>query len=376
MTRHQLDTGVVSAEQLSREEVVAFLEGQLCTPEDLEALSGGAWSSAWAYRAGGEELVVRFGPEMSWYEADRMAMAFASPDLPVPEVREVGTTPSGRAYAISVRHHGRFPEDTPVEQAGAIAPALTRLLVALYRVPADPGAPVVWHQAGASAGSWREFLLAGLVDDPGKLVHGWSAALAGDQELAALSAAVTERVRALAEACPERRDLVHGDLLHGNVLVSPDALRVEAVLSWKCSVRGDFLFDAAWCSFWAPFHPGIAAADPLSGLLRAPSVRAEPGALLDAAARHHCYELHIGFTHLGWNVWIGDQAGLAATARRLAEVLERGPCSPRLQHQPCVMLRHPDAGLEHGPAAGWPTARTDPATDRRPRRAGRRPRPA
>jgi aminoglycoside phosphotransferase (APT) family kinase protein len=109
-------------------------------------------------------------------------------------------------------------------------------------------------------------------------------------------------VRALAEACPERRDLVHGDLLHGNVLVSPDARRVEAVLSWKCSVRGDFLFDAAWCSFWAPFHPGIAAAGPLSGLLRAPAVRAGPGALLDAATRHHCYELHIGFTHLGWNI--------------------------------------------------------------------------
>jgi hypothetical protein len=73
--------------------------------------------------------------------------------------------------------------------------------------------------------------------------------------------------------------------------------------------------------------PGIAAAGPLSGLLRAPGVRAEPGALRDAAARHHCYELHIGFTHLGWNLWTGDQAALAATARRLAEVLERGPLS-------------------------------------------------
>jgi aminoglycoside phosphotransferase (APT) family kinase protein len=316
---------VVSAEQVTREEVVAFLSGQPGTAEGLEALAGGAWSSAWAYRAGGEELVVRFGREVSWYEADRIAMAFGGPDLPVPEVREVGSTPSGRAYAISVRHHGRFLEDTPVEQAGALGLTLTRLLVTLYRVPAGPDAPVVWHQAGAPAGSWREFLLAGLVDDPAKPVRGWSAALAGDRGLAALSAAACERVRALAEACPERRDLVHGDLLHGNVLVSPDARWVEAVLSWKCSVRGDFLFDAAWCSFWAPFHPGIAAADPLSGLLRAPDVRARPGALLDAAARHHCYELHIGFTHLGWNVWTRDQAGLAATARRLAEVLERGP---------------------------------------------------
>ena len=316
---------MVDVEELKQQEVAAFLAGRPGTAEDLEPLSGGAWSSAWGYRAGSEELVVRFGPEVAWYEADRMAMAFAGPDLPVPHIREVGTTPSGQAYAISIRHHGRFLEDTPVELADAIAPTLTRLLVALYRVPACPGSPVVWHQADASPGSWREFLLAGLVDDPGKLVSGWSAALAGDRELAALAAAVTERVSALVDACPERRDLVHGDLLHGNVLVSPDAHRVEAVLSWKCSVRGDFLFDAAWCSFWAPFHRGIAAADPLSGLLRAPVVKAERSALLDAAARHHCYELHIGFTHLGWNVWTADQTGLAATARRLAEVLERGP---------------------------------------------------
>jgi aminoglycoside phosphotransferase (APT) family kinase protein len=316
---------VVSAGQLSREEVAAFLGGQPGGARDLEVLAGGAWSSAWAYRAGGEELVVRFGPEVSWCEADRMAMAFAGPDLPVPEVREVGRTPSGWVYAVSVRHHGRFVEDAPAGQAGAMAPALTRLLVALYRVPAGPDTPVMWHLAGVAAGSWREYLLAGLVDDPGKLVHGWSAALAGDRELAVLSAAAAGRVRALAEGCPERRDLVHGDLLHGNVLVSPDAGRVQAVLSPKCSVRGDFLFDAAWCSFWAPFHPGIAAAGPLPGLLRAPGVRAEPGALRNAAARHHCYEVHIGFTHLGWNVWTRNQAALAATARRLAEVLERGP---------------------------------------------------
>src|SRR5690348_350649 len=132
---------MVSAGQLRRADVAAFLGGRPGGAEDLEALAGGAWSSAWAYRAGGEEMVVRFGPEVSWYEADRMAMAFGGPDLPVPEVREVGMTPAGRAYAISVRHHGRFLEDTPAEQAGAITPTLTRLLVALYRAPAAPDAP-------------------------------------------------------------------------------------------------------------------------------------------------------------------------------------------------------------------------------------------
>jgi hypothetical protein len=130
-------------QQPTQEEVAAFLAQRSGggAPRDLEPLTGGAWSSAWAYRAGEEELVIRFGTERSWYEADRMAMAFSRPDLPVPQVREVGTTPTGQAYANSVRHHGQFMEDTPVERADAVAHALTRLLVALYRVPASPALP-------------------------------------------------------------------------------------------------------------------------------------------------------------------------------------------------------------------------------------------
>src|SRR5215470_5345552 len=214
---------------LTEADVAAFLSDlsdRQGAPRDLEPLTGGAWSSAWAYRAGGEELVVRFGPERSWYEADRMAMAFAGPDLPVPEIREVGTTAAGPAYAISVRHPGQFLEDTPVEQADALAPTLTRLLVALFRAPGSADGPVMWHQGGAAVSSWREFILSGLVDDPADKVSGWGAALAADPELAPLSAAVRERVTALVEACPERRDLIHGDLLHGNVLVSPDRSRI------------------------------------------------------------------------------------------------------------------------------------------------------
>ena len=101
----------------------------------------------------------------------------AGPDLPVPEVREVGRTPSGWVYAVSVRHHGRFVEDAPAGQAGAMAPALTRLLVALYRAgrpgyPGDvapggrgrrelavlsaapPGGCGPWRRAARGAGTW------------------------------------------------------------------------------------------------------------------------------------------------------------------------------------------------------------------------------
>jgi hypothetical protein len=41
--------------------------------------------------------------------------------------------------------------------------------------------------------------------------------------------------------------------------------------------------------------------------------------------RHHCYELHLGCTHLGWHAWTGDRDELHAVARRLGHILERGP---------------------------------------------------
>ena len=313
---------------LDHEYVASFLTRVHDGPiEHLELLGGGFWSSAWGYQSKGEELVVRFGENKSWYEIDRMAMAFDEPGLPVPTVRDVGIAPNGRAYAISERHRGTFLEDIPIEQAPALAQTLTGLLVALHGVPAAPDASVLWHRLDAPPISWRQFLMASLVDDPDSVVHGWSASLSSDARLSRLSLEVAERIGALVDALPERRDLVHGDLLHGNVLVSPDARRIDAVFSWKCSVRGDFLYDAAWCTFWAPWHVGIAATKPLADVLAAPTVRAEPNALVDAAERHHCYELQIGFTHLGWNIWTGNQSDLDATAKRLGEVLDRGPLS-------------------------------------------------
>jgi hygromycin-B 4-O-kinase len=318
----------MDGDALSAEEVVAFLERHHgARVEDLEALGGGWWSSAWGYRVGAEELVVRLGHDVSWYEADHQAMNFARRGLPIPQVRDVGLAFENRAYAISVRHHGIFLEDAPIEVRSTLASTLTHLLVALHSVPSGVDENVLWHQPGASPITWRQFLLSGLVDDPSSATHGWSAALSADDRLSALATGVEERIRSLVSVCPERRDLVHADLLHGNVLISPDAARVEAVFSWKCSVRGDFLYDAAWLTFWAPWHAGIAAVNPLAGLIAAASIQDDPGSLVDAALRHHCYELHIGFTHLGWNIWTNNRVDLEATARRLEEVFERGPMS-------------------------------------------------
>lgn len=306
--------GAVPTKGPDIEEVARFLTTRYGTGvANLELLHGGFWSAAYGYRVDDRELVLRFGQDRDWFETDRKAMAYNCPELPVPEVLEIGDA-FGGAYAISVRHYGRFLETVATHEADVAGPTVVRLLAALKAVPSS-----------ATPSSWRDWLMGGLIDDPSRHVSGWRRKLAGDPTVDSLFRACESRVGELVESCPERRDLVHGDLLNSNVLITDDASRVSAVFSWKCSTRGDFLFDVAWCTFWSAFHPGIAAADVFRRVVSDTSIAAEPPDLNSAAERHHCYELHIGATHLGWNTWVGDEQALQAVAAHTAAVLERGP---------------------------------------------------
>lgn len=254
---------------------------------------------------------MRLGQSADWFEIDRDAMAYAREGLPVPAVLDIGNA-FGGAYAISERYFGRFLESVGVEEATVAGPTVMRLLEALRSVPDDGGLNRTWH-------GW---LLATLQDDPTHPSGGWRETLAADAALDRLYRACESRIGELLEACPERRDLVHRDLLHGNVLITPDASKVNAVFSWKCSVRGDFLYDVACCTFWGPLaHPGIDAIDTFGRTL----ATAPAEDLVDAAIRHHCYELHIGAEHLGWYVVTKDDDWLRRDAAHLEMLLERGP---------------------------------------------------
>lgn len=299
------------------EEFLADRHGGAVT--GLEPLMGGYWSSAFGYSVNGRQLVLRLGSIREGFEADRAAMAYSSPELPVPVVLEVGDA-FGESYAISERHHGVFLEDLDPVLAEVGGQTLARLLVALYRVP---------DRVPLSSHPWRRWLLDGLVDDPGRRVSGWRHQLAADPALDRVFSACEARIATLLDACPDRRDLVHGDLLHKNVLITPDATHVTAVFSWKCSRRGDFLYDTAWCTFWGEsFHPGIAAADAWRRVTTQPAIVADSSALLHAAERHHCYELQIGASHLAWNTWVGNHDNRQRVAQHAATILERGPRAP------------------------------------------------
>ena len=290
---------------VSLDEAQSFLDSYHGVAVDgLERFSGGAWSAGFGYRAGDDELVARFGRNGDWFETDRRMHEFASADLPVPHVRDVGDAMNGTCFAISERAYGRFLEDIEPAESEALSDVVARLLRALQAVGEED-----------ADYTWRRWLLSG-IDHDGRDARWW-ARIAANAEVAPVAAAAEARIRELVDACPEKRELVHGDLLAKNVLVADDVSALNAVFSWKCSVRGDALFDIAWLTFWGAWHPGIAALD-------AWTLRADDGSP-DAATRHHCYELHIAATHLCWNTQIGDDAELMLVAARLSDLLESGP---------------------------------------------------
>lgn len=264
--------------------------------------------------------MLRLGTIPEGFEADRAAMTFSGPDLPVPTVVVIGQA-FGVGYAISERHFGRFLEDVRAEESPRSSPMLGSLLRALRAIDERPDISVSGKPADlAPQDSWRNHLLAQLVDDGTSRRAGWRATLRQDPQLERLFRACEARVTELLEACPERRHVVHGDLLYQNVLVSEDASTVTGVFSWKCSVRGDFLYDTACCTFFSPWYAGVGAADPWAATLSTLT----PDETRDAGARHHCYELTIGASHLGGYLFTNDDQNLRAAQRRLSEVLERG----------------------------------------------------
>jgi aminoglycoside phosphotransferase (APT) family kinase protein len=291
-------------------EVVEFLcANHGAEPTDLEVLEGGFWSAAYGYRLGDDELVLRLNDEPDGFRDDERAMRYGSPELPVPEMLAIGQG-LGRWFTISRRHRGRFLEEVGPDDANALGPTVVNLLAELRAVP----------DTGVNAQPWRDWLLAGITDRPDLHTSGWRTRIAADPAVERTFRAADRRIRSLSDACPDRRQLVHSDLLHHNVLVTPAADAVTAVFSWKCATWGDAVYDLAWCTFWGRWHEGIGALDLWE--LVVPTLSMSDS--VDVAVRHHVYELQIGASHLGWFATLGDEENLSRTLRRLDELLEHG----------------------------------------------------
>ena len=288
---------------------------------DVAELGRGAWSRAFSFRLGERDLVIRFGQHRVDYEIDQRALRYATADLPVPAVLEIGTALGG-AYAISERRFGRFLESLAAAEWHRLLPAFWRALDAMRAQPEQ------WPEwlldepelADGPGGRWGAQLRAALQDRPDERVSGWKATLAGFRDLDQLFRDAEGQFIHLLAHCPTSGHLIHSDLLNRNVLVAQDARQLTAVFDWSCQRRGDFLYDIAWLTFWAPWHPGLAAVDVRTAALDHYKATGVPVPRFDE--RLSCYELHIGLEHLAYNAFTHDDAELQAVARRLRTLMD------------------------------------------------------
>jgi len=285
----------------------------------VDRLAGGDWSAAYAFTLDGGERVIRFGRYREDYDKDRAAVAFGGPDLPIPEVFEIGEAFDGY-YAVSARRHGVVLEHLDRDLWRRVLPSLWRALDAMRVARADPTTMTSFVGAAWRDYRWRDWLFDALSDEAGGRVSGWRGTLAQSPDLAALFDRAERAFRGMVDDLPEDQGVVHSDLLHANVLVAAQEAQLAAVFDWGCATIGDFVYHIAWLSFWAPWYPALDSLDIVA------AARTHYGAIglevEDLEGRLSAYQLHIGLIHLAFNAFCGRNDLQGAVAARTLWVLE------------------------------------------------------
>jgi len=287
---------------------------------DVVPFDQGEWSKAFGFRHDGRDLVAKFSPLEEDFAKDRFAGRWRSPALPIPRVLELGRAFDGHVI-IAERLHGDFIDDLDGRGMRALLPSLFATLDALREADLTGTSGYgLWGADGdAPHASWSAFLLDIGVDHPSKRIAGWRAAL----EQSAVGAGPFDEayalLRTLAPRCPDARHLVHSDLLHFNVLVADD--RITGLLDWGCGLYGDFLYDVAWLTFWAPWEPAWNGID-----FRQEALRHFARIGLDVpdfAVRLRACELQIGLDGQAYQAYKGFWSDLQWTAARTLEIARR-----------------------------------------------------
>jgi hygromycin-B 4-O-kinase len=301
----------VSSPKPSLEDARAFLCDLLGSEiEGIEPLQGGHWSRAFGFRAAGRDLVARFSQYGEDFQRDRVAGGFSSADLPIPEVLDVGQGLDGY-YCVSQRAFGEMLDGLPPGRMRPVVPAVLRALDGLRGIDHAAWIDVL----GEPALSWHEQLLS--VDRENERVFGWHDRMAssptGDEPYKRALAYLREHVASL----PEGSHVVHNDLLHNNVLVAGDS--IVAVIDWGNAIIGDFLYDLAQFTFYAPWFPSMEGIDWLGHAKE--HYRTVGLDLTGIDERLRCYEAHLGLSGMAYNAFKGNWAELEANARRTQERL-------------------------------------------------------
>ncbi len=270
----------------------------------VRQLGSGAWSQAYAFAHDGGEKVIRWSHFADNFERDELAAGYSRDDLPIPEIIALGQT-GEHFYAVSPYVAGTYLETLSTAELEKSLPSLLRMLRVLRRVDLSATTGFgIWDKEGkASHSTWESFLLDDKNDSAGSLIKGWRANLAVSPVGMGVFSQLWSRFERLVEHCPDKRQLVHSDMINGNVLAADG--RITALLDWGSSIFGDALYDIAWFVFWQPWYPRFAEIDLAGQLLD--DFRSDPNANTSGLnARLLCYLAHIGLDSIAYNAFRKD----------------------------------------------------------------------
>ena len=305
---------MAKAHMVDIQQAQAFLVSHLGVDvSEIVQVGEGAWSRCFGFAYGDQNLVIRFGKYVSDFQKDRLAYKYATPDLPVPEVFEIGQAMDGY-YAISRRVYGIPLESVSAEQWLALVPAVVAMLEAMRTADlSDTEGFGGWGEDGhAGHKSWSSRLLSVGDDTPDQRGHGWRERLAESPQGEATFAWGFGLLKKVADD-DVPRNLLHCDLDNRNVLVKEN--QITGVFDWGCSIYGDHLYDLARFEFWAPWHPQLDM-EYLRSMVEQRWAKKGYKPENKESRLMACY-LHIGLEHLAYHAYLGNWTTLLAIANRM-----------------------------------------------------------
>jgi hygromycin-B 4-O-kinase len=184
------------------EQITEFLERRFGRDVGNVSLVGqqGEWSEAYAFDCAGIGYIARFSALLEDFAKDRLAARYASRDLPIPRVAEVGEA-FGGYYAISERASGGYIDVIDEAQMRTMLPSLFAALDAARLADLSEFAGYgTWGADGiAPHPTWRAALLHAANDPPTERTHGWREKLAGSPTGAGPFEEAFEALRALVD---------------------------------------------------------------------------------------------------------------------------------------------------------------------------------
>ena len=220
----------------------------------VEHIGEGAWSSAFGFRHGDRDLVIRLGRHETDSRRDQSMSKLATPALPIPDVLDVGQAPGAEAadglfYCISTRALGEPLELCSNDEWRTVVERVADTLEAMHALT-----PAAVDTAVASVSPWEKQLLSIERDDLDPRGAGWPAKLATSKRGSAAFQLGLAHLREL-DVGEVALTLVHGDLINRNVHI--DDGTITGIFDWGCQRWGDHLFDLAWFDFWSPWFPNL-----------------------------------------------------------------------------------------------------------------------